>query len=98
MDRRKTLIVIGNGMVGHKFLDLMISRRASDPYRIVTFCEETYLAYDRVHLSEYFSDRSADDLALTTADFYAQNDIEVYQQDCVITIDRQQRSVVSAKG
>src|ERR1041384_344566 len=98
MDRRQTLIVIGNGMVGHKFLDLMISRNASDHYRIVTFCEEPHLAYDRVHLSEYFSGQSADDLALTTADFYAQNDIEVYRQDRVVAIDRQQRIVVSAKG
>lgn len=98
MDRRQTLIVIGNGMVGHKFLDLMISRGAHRHYRIVTFCEESHLPYDRVHLSEYFSDRSADDLALTTADFYAQNDIEVYRQDRVVAIDRQQRLVVSAGG
>ena len=56
------VVVVGNGMVGHKFLDLMIRRGATNAYRLVTFCEEPRLAYDRVNLSSYFSGKSADEL------------------------------------
>lgn len=94
----KTIIVIGNGMVGHRFLDLMIRKGANQKYRLVTFCEEQHLAYDRVHLSDYFSGKSAEDLSLVKVAFYDRNGIEVRIGDRVVDIDRQQRVVVSAQG
>jgi nitrite reductase (NADH) large subunit len=95
---RKTIVVIGNGMVGHKFLDLMIRHGATNDYRLITFCEESRLAYDRVNLSGYFSGKSADDLSLVTPDWYAENGVEVYVGDRVTSIDREGRCVISAKG
>lgn len=95
---KKTVVVVGNGMVGHKFLDLMIRRGANNDYRLVTFCEEPRLAYDRVNLSGYFSGKSADELSLVTPEWYAKNGIEVYVGDCVTAIDCAARRVFSAKG
>ena len=40
------VVVIGNGMVGHRFVESM-----SGKAELVTFCEEPQLAYDRVNLS-----------------------------------------------
>jgi nitrite reductase (NADH) large subunit len=94
----QTLIVIGNGMVGHRFLTLMINRGAAQQYQIVTFCEEPRLAYDRMHLSQYFAGKSAEDLALAAPGFYQENAIAVYPQDRVVAIDRERRLVVSAQG
>src|SRR5258708_19302795 len=94
----KTIIVIGNGMVGHRFLDLMIRKGANQKYRLVTFCEEGHLAYDRVHLSDYFNGKNSDDLSLVKPDFYEQQGIEVYAGDRVIAIDRQDRVIQSARG
>lgn len=95
---KRTIIVAGNGMVGHKFLDLMIRRGVSDDYRLVTFCEEPRLAYDRVNLTGYFSGKSANELSLVSPEWYAENGVEVYLGDRVTTIDRTARRVFSAKG
>jgi nitrite reductase (NADH) large subunit len=76
----------------------MISRGANEYYRLVTFSEETHLAYDRVHLSEYFAGKSAQDLSLVAPDYYEENGVDVYPCDRVVAIDREQRIVVSAQG
>ena len=64
MSHKQTLVVIGNGMVGQNFLAGLVKSSARDHYKIVTFCEEPRPAYDRVHLTEYFSGKSAEDLSL----------------------------------
>ena len=62
------LVVIGNGMVGHKLLEEL----ADVPNLSITvLCEEPRPAYDRVHLSEFFSGKSAEDLSLVPAGFDA---------------------------
>jgi len=97
-DSRKTIVVIGNGMVGHKFLDVMIQRGASSSYRLVTFCEEPQLAYDRVKLSEFFAGKSAADLSLVQPGHYEQNGVELYIGDRAVAIDRANKQVISANG
>ncbi len=67
---RPTVVVIGNGMVGQRFCDLMTEGEAPLA-RIVTFCEESVPAYDRVHLSEYFSGKDAAALSLASFEWYA---------------------------
>jgi nitrite reductase (NADH) large subunit len=77
---------------------MLVARGAHNHYQIATFCEEPQLAYDRVHLSEYFSGRSAEDLSLVAADFYKDNHITVYQGERADTIDRQRQIVISQQG
>ena len=48
---RRQLIVVGNGMVGHRFVDLMITEGPTDEYQITVLGEEPRPAYDRVGLS-----------------------------------------------
>ncbi|WP_197466497.1 hypothetical protein, partial [Oleiphilus sp. HI0080] len=62
------IVVVGNGMVGHHFVDQLMEQH--DGFDLTVLSEEPRLAYDRVHLSEYFSGKSADDLALTTPEQY----------------------------
>ncbi len=52
---KPVVVVIGNGMVGHKFCEKLIAK--SSDFQIVIFGEEPRPAYDRVHLSEYFAGR-----------------------------------------
>lgn len=92
------LVVIGNGMVGHKLLQLLIEAEAPQRMRITTFCEEPRVAYDRVHLSEWFGGRSADDLALTSPAFYESAGIDVRIGIKATAIDRKAREVVSSDG
>ena len=94
----ETLVIIGNGMVGHKFVELMLERGADSHYRMVIFGEERRTAYDRVHLSEYFSDKSVDDLLLATPEGYRQSGVQIFTGDRVASIDRQAKKITSSKG
>ncbi|MGN7721636.1 nitrite reductase large subunit NirB [Chitinophaga sp. 22620] len=92
------IVVIGNGMVGHKFCEKITQKLGTNTARIVIFGEETLPAYDRVHLSEYFAGKSAEDLSLAPASWYASQNITLHLGDPVHIIDRAQKTVTSLKG
>lgn len=98
MSNKQTLIVIGNGMVGQNFLVSLMASDIKDNYDVVTFCEEPIPAYDRVHLSEYFAGKSADDLSLVESGFFEDNNITIYMGDKAVAIDRNNKTVTSEKG
>jgi nitrite reductase (NADH) large subunit len=98
MTNKKNLVVVGNGMVGHKFLELMVQKDVSQTWNLVTFCEEPRVAYDRVNLSGYFSGKTAADLTLVEPGFYQEHNVEIYIGDRVTTIDRGIKTVISANG
>ncbi|SQK72456.1 Toluene 1,2-dioxygenase system ferredoxin--NAD(+) reductase component [Tatumella ptyseos] len=92
------LCVIGNGMVGHRFIEELIDKSPANQYEITVFCEEPRQAYDRVHLSSYFSHHTAEDLSLVREDFYGKHHIQVFIAERALTIDRQRKEVSSAAG
>jgi nitrite reductase (NADH) large subunit len=98
MAAKRNLIVIGNGMVGHKFLELMVAKKYASDWNLITFCEETRVAYDRVNLSSYFSGKTAGDLSLVEPGFYQENNIQIYIGDRAIAIDRDRQTIASANG
>ena len=98
MTAKKNLIVIGNGMVGHKFLELMVAKGATENWNLITFCEETRVAYDRVNLSGFFSGKTAGDLSLVAPGFYQENGIQIHIGDKAVAINREQKTVSSANG
>lgn len=95
---KNRLIVIGNGMVGHHFIQQLVESGQAEHWEITVFCEESRLAYDRVHLSAYFSGSSADDLAMATPDLYREWGINVRPGDKAISIDREQQLVTATSG
>ncbi|MEO1005851.1 MAG: nitrite reductase large subunit NirB [Cyanobacteria bacterium J06638_38] len=98
MTNKKSLVVVGNGMVGHKFLELMVQKDVSQEWNLVTFCEEPRVAYDRVNLSGYFSGKTAADLTLVEPGYYQDHNIEIHIGDRVTSIDRGNKTVTSANG
>lgn len=95
---KPTLVVAGHGMVGHHFLEQCVSRDLHLAYQIVVLCEERYAAYDRVHLSEYFSGRSAESLSMVEEDFFARHNIELRLSCRAAEIDRDSRVVRDSAG
>jgi len=91
------VVVIGNGMVGYKFCEKLLSKQTGS-IELVVFGEESRPAYDRVHLSDFFSGKTADDLAMAPLDWYAANNITLHLGDPVQQIDRQNQTVHSFKG
>jgi len=97
---KPVVVVIGNGMVGHKFCEKLIagSVQGSPGFQIVIFGEEPRPAYDRVHLSDYFNGKSAHDLSLPMTGWFGDQDIVLHLGDPVREIDRERKTVHSRKG
>ncbi len=91
------LVVIGNGMVGHKLLEELMAAHHAD-LEITVLCEEPRPAYDRVHLSEFFSGKSADDLSLVAPGFFEQPGLSLRLDTCAVGIDRARKQVATADG
>lgn len=94
---KQKVVVVGNGMVGHHFIDQLIKNH-SDNYKVITFSEESRLAYDRVRLTSYFTGNTADDLALTTPNAYDEQGVEYFINAEIINIDRNNKSLETASG
>jgi nitrite reductase (NADH) large subunit len=92
------LIIVGNGMVGHHFAEQLVESGALAGFEVTIFGEERHRAYDRVHLSEYFSGRDAESLALCDADYYHTHGIQLRSGEAVTAIDREQQLVVTEQG
>ena len=93
-----TVVVIGNGMVGHRFCERLINLDRTGQYQIVTFCEEPRAAYDRVGLTTFFTNRDPEQLMLTSTEWYEQQGISLHVGDKATAIDREARVVCSANG
>ena len=92
---KKNIVVIGNGMVGYKFCEKFVAKAGSKDFQLIVFGEEPRPAYDRVHLSEYFTHKDESLLSMAPREWYAEKGIELYTGDPVISIDRNKKKVIS---
>ena len=85
----RKIIVIGNGMVGHKFCEKLCDKAKPGQFEITVFGEEPRVAYDRVHLSEYFDpEKTAASLALADLNWYVLRSINLILGNRVSAIDK----------
>ncbi|RVT73952.1 nitrite reductase large subunit [Flavobacterium sufflavum] len=89
------IIVVGNGMVGFKFCEKFVSKSGQEKYQITVFGEEPRRAYDRVHLSEYFAGKTADDLSMSTATWYEENNIILNTSELVTDIHKENKTITT---
>ncbi|UZO80027.1 nitrite reductase large subunit NirB [Aquimarina sp. ERC-38] len=94
----KTILIIGNGMVSYKFCEKLVASGKSDHFKIIVFGEEPRRAYDRVHLSEFYAGKSADDLSLSSSEWYVENKIELHTSELVTEINRAQKTIQTHRG
>ncbi|MBC7893033.1 MAG: NAD(P)/FAD-dependent oxidoreductase, partial [Sphingobacteriaceae bacterium] len=92
------VVVLGNGMVGYKFCEKLLAKCGGEGFDLVVFGEEPRPAYDRVHLSEFFAGKTADDLTMAPLSWYAENGITLHLSDPVVDIDRAAKTVRSHHG
>ncbi|HCC66247.1 MAG TPA: nitrite reductase (NAD(P)H), partial [Moraxella sp.] len=85
----KNLIVIGNGMVGHHFIEKAIEKNLHQIYQIHVFSAEKRPAYDRVYLSSYFEHRDASQLNLVDLANYEKAGITLHLGEGVASFDPQ---------
>ncbi|HET7400050.1 MAG TPA: nitrite reductase large subunit NirB [Intrasporangium sp.] len=94
----RTVVVVGHGMVGHRFVEALRSRDEEGTWRVVVLAEESEAAYDRVGLSSYVGawDRSA--LALPGNTYAADDLVDVRLGTRVESVDRDARTVTTSCG
>ncbi|MFM0239384.1 nitrite reductase large subunit NirB [Paraburkholderia phytofirmans] len=91
------IIVIGHGMVGHKLVECL-AQDAAHGLDITVLCEESRPAYDRVHLSEFFAGKTADDLSLVEPGFFERQNVLLKLNAKAVAIDRDARTVTVSTG
>ncbi|MEO0337805.1 MAG: nitrite reductase large subunit NirB [Bacteroidota bacterium] len=95
---RKKIVIIGNGMVSYKFCEKFITHTLSDKYHLTILGEEINSAYDRVHLSSFFSSESAEELSLAPKEWYLKNGIQLELGALVVHINRQNKEITTYNG
>lgn len=91
------IVVIGHGMVGHKFLESLAEAGVRDA-QVTVLCEEVRPAYDRVHLSAYFSGQTAEDLSLVEPGFFERTGFDLRLACRAASIDRRNHTVTTIDG
>ena len=95
------LVVVGNGMVGHRCLELLADRAAAGAtpaIEVTVIGEEPRAAYDRVGLSTFFDGRTPDELSLVRPGQYEAAGFAVRLATAARRIDRDRRIVETDAG
>ncbi|MCB0927562.1 MAG: nitrite reductase large subunit NirB [Mycolicibacterium insubricum] len=95
---RNTVIVIGHGMVGHRFVEALRARDTDGRWQVVVLGEEADAAYDRVGLSGYVGSWQRDALALPGNDYADDDAVTLRLGTRVAGIDRADRRVITETG
>ncbi|WP_326668617.1 nitrite reductase large subunit NirB [Streptomyces canus] len=93
-----TIVLVGHGMVGQRFLEALAERGMTATHRVVVLCEEPRPAYDRVALTSYFSGKTPEDLSMTDMEFIETHGIELYVGDPAVAVDREAKKVTAKSG
>ncbi|SDP92012.1 nitrite reductase (NADH) large subunit [Actinopolyspora xinjiangensis] len=94
----KTLVIIGHGMVGHRLIEEIRERDTAENWRIVVLGEEAHPAYDRVALSSYMAETTAEGLSLLTPETRRDRRVELLTGVGATAIDRTERRVSITTG
>ncbi|MFA5708337.1 nitrite reductase large subunit NirB [Mycolicibacterium sp.] len=91
-------VVVGHGMVGHRFVEALRARDTEGRWRVTVCGEEADAAYDRVGLTAYTEHWDRGRLALPGNDYAADDLVDVRLGDPVAAIDPAAKCVTTAAG
>jgi nitrite reductase (NADH) large subunit len=92
------VIVVGNGMVGQRFVEDLAAADVGGAWRVTVLGEEPRQAYDRVALSSFFDGRSEADLDVVTPGCYDRASYQLLLNELAVDIDRDARTVRTSSG
>ena len=91
------IVLVGHGMVGHKFLESLVEAGVTGA-EVTVLCEESRPAYDRVHLSEFFAGKTAEDLSLVEPGFFEKAGFDLRLKARAVAVERRECTVTTADG
>ncbi|MCU1656883.1 MAG: nitrite reductase large subunit [Pseudonocardiales bacterium] len=95
---KRHLVVVGNGMVGQRFVEAMRERDDEHYWAITVLSEESRRAYDRVALSSYFDGTPVEELDVVADGCYDAEHYALHLDESVDSIDRSGRTVTTSRG
>ena len=95
MRSTSSVVVVGHGMVGHRFVEALRSRDADGAWWVTVLAEETDAAYDRVGLTGYTEHWDRGLLALPGNDDRDDDLVKLRLGGRVTEIDRVAKSVLT---
>ncbi|MGV9745417.1 nitrite reductase large subunit NirB [Rhodococcus zopfii] len=95
---RKNVVVVGHGMVGHRFVEALRARDEHDTWSVTVLSEETQPAYDRVGLSSYVGSWDAKELALAGNTYDGDALVDLKLGTRAAAVDRDARTVTTDSG
>ena len=95
---KQRLIVVGNGMVGQRFVDDLIANGGLDTYSVTVIGDEPTPAYDRVALSSWFDGASTSDLLLGDVDAQSAAGVTFRFGSLVSNIDTVEQAISLENG
>ncbi|MGD9621725.1 MAG: nitrite reductase large subunit NirB [Mycolicibacterium sp.] len=98
MSSTSHVVVVGHGMVGHRFVEALRSRDAEGNWKVTVLAEEAEPAYDRVGLTGYTEHWDRARLALAGNDYPGDRLVEVRLGNRVVGLDPAAKSVTTADG
>ncbi|RTR32176.1 nitrite reductase large subunit NirB [Shewanella atlantica] len=96
LDLKPKLLVVGNGMVGHHFIEQLCDQGLNEQFQVEVFGCENLAAYDRVQLSKYFENGSAEALMLASVEAYAKRGIRLHLGKEIVRLDTETRSIFAS--
>ncbi len=94
---KKRLILIGNGMAGIRCIEEILKQQP-DLYDITIFGDEPHPNYNRIMLSHVLQGKTTTkDIIINEYSWYKENNITLYPNEKVITINREKQMVVTEK-
>ncbi len=94
----KQIVVVGNGMVGFRFLEQLCRQDPENQFQVTVFGAEPRPAYDRVNLTQFFDGKSPENLQLGDRDWYTERGIDLRVNDPVVAIDPEGQTVTTRDG
>lgn len=95
---QRRAVVIGGGMVAHRFVEAMLDRDDAGQWQVTVLAEEPRAPYDRVALTSYFTGRDPDDLQLGDRALWEHPSVRLLRGQKAVRIDRAAKQVHTERG
>ncbi|MDF9714915.1 nitrite reductase large subunit NirB [Nocardioides sp. ChNu-99] len=95
--RRPRIVVVGHGMVGHRFVAAAIERGLTETHDVVVYGAEPRAAYDRVALTSFF-EVGAEALSFLPGAAYDDPRVALHLGTEVVGLDRATRTLALSDG
>ncbi|MEH3141013.1 MAG: nitrite reductase large subunit NirB [Mycobacterium kyogaense] len=92
------VVVVGHGMVGHRFVEALRARDTADRWQITVLAEELDAAYDRVGLTSYTDHWERPRLALAGNTYDGDEQVDLRLGQRVVALDTAAGTVTTADG